>query len=718
MLPVVNYEKAKASIIREFPELQRKSAELSRSRKNCLNSPCKKIKEFFVESRFGGLPMTFIYGIFIYLYLTWMVLPSVDTDEVKETDVKKKPETLFCFSKEILELFPNDTSPQKVTNAKSDLPEEISFRNHRIGLYTSCAFTLSIGIASIFSIHTRCIMMLIMPGIVTGRGRGFLLTIVVGLLIEGPVNSINYNINQIIESTVCMYKSMKNIACQLSDQIQESINYTASILKESQKKMIEELKRIQEEAKQASNAVKKDLEKRKRELQERINKAKKDLKKIKIILKSIGSPCSVFESGFKVLKNFLGKRRRRGIKICGSEVPFPDIDMGNMDLDSMSQLNEWVKDLVPDFKVKLGDVPDIKKLLDAPSVADIREKMLNFVSNLFKKLRYLKYAKKFFLLCSLIFLTLSAVHYLLNYYSNDSFDNKFIDDNVRKLWKRENHEKLTPLRRWELEKYQVSASVKLSKKELKGILVKAFPTIIMVVITLFLTIGDYGLSELLKTLLANGKFAISFAGMEEGFGAEAMFHALNKDSTWNMKPLNLKKLDLSTDPCLPRPLFTDRMKNIFLGVLLFAMFLSSVFDVYAMRLRVNICNIFYKKRAKERAVMLHEVILYGRRTRQVRLPRIILNELRRRKRRNTFSWVLQVIHACFKIKKKKDVICPGCFQKSKIENTTKLTVTDREVKMECQLCNDCYKDYLELMDESTVSCYCICKQYMQTLHKK
>ena len=135
------------------------------------------------------------------------------------------------------------------------------------------------------------------------------------------------------------------------------------------------------------------------------------------------------------------------------------------------------------------------------------------------------------------------------------------------------------------------------------------------------------------------------------------------------------------------------MKTIILGVLLFTMLLSTIFDAYAMRLRANICNMFYKKRAKERAVSLHEVILYGRQTRQLLLRKIILNELHRRKRRNKFSWILQVIQACLKFKRKKEVSCPGCFQKTKIEDTTKLTVTDRKIKIECQLCNDCYKDY-------------------------
>ena len=91
------------------------------------------------------------------------------------------------------------------------------------------------------------------------------------------------------------------------------------------------------------------------------------MKKIKNILKYIGSPGIAIEE----VMNVFGKMRCRSIKICGSVVSFPDIDMGNIDVDSMNQLNEWVKDLIPDFKVKLGDVPDIRALLDAPSVVDI-----------------------------------------------------------------------------------------------------------------------------------------------------------------------------------------------------------------------------------------------------------------------------------------------------------------------------------------------------------
>lgn len=91
--------------------------------------------------------------------------------------------------------------------------------------------------------------MLIMPGILAGRGRAILSTVALGLLIEGPVSSINYNINQVVESIVCMYNSMKNMACHFANQIQADMDYIASMTDEIQQKLKGHLKEIQKEAK-------------------------------------------------------------------------------------------------------------------------------------------------------------------------------------------------------------------------------------------------------------------------------------------------------------------------------------------------------------------------------------------------------------------------------------------------------------------------------------
>lgn len=59
--------------------------------------------------------------------------------------------------------------------------------------------------------------------------------------------------------------------------------------------------------------------------------------------------------------------------------------------------------------------------------------------------------------------------YLTRYLTEDSFDNKYIDDNIRRLWRFQGKDKLTPLNFWELRggKYQVSSARHLSKAEVK-----------------------------------------------------------------------------------------------------------------------------------------------------------------------------------------------------------------------------------------------------------
>ena len=687
----------------EYKDFSKRTSIRSQKTKSCtLHSFSKKLtifwksyKQFLITSRFAGIPMTLVYAVFIYLYLTLRILPDSGTNNLTKPEVREKSTISSCFSKEVQDIFPSNTSFRTFVKIKSDLHENISLRNQRIALITSTAFTVTIGISSIFSRHTRCILMLIMPGIIAGRGRAILSTVALGLLIEGPVSSINYNINQVVESIVCMYNSMKNMACHFANQIQADMDYIASMTEEIQQKLKGHLKEIQKEAKMASDAVKRDLKKRERELKEQLDKAKRDVERVNIF----GSVCNRLQSAFSSVRGFFentfGKRRRRSVKICGATAPFPDIEMENMNIDAVNKLNKWAQDLVPDFDVKVEGSPDISKLLKVPSISDIRGKLSNIIKDSFNSVRYyLAYTKNCFMLISLICLTISAVRYLLNYYSDDAYDNRFVDNTLRNLWRHESYEKLTPIRRWELnEKFQVTASIKLSKKELKRMVTRAFPTMIMIVLTLFLVIGDLSLAELLRALVANGKFAISFNGMEEGFRAEWMFNILNKNTSSYMKLLKLEKIDVSTDPCLPKPLVTDKKKNIAITVIFIIMLLSSVFDAYAMRLRANICNIFYEKRAKERAIYLHKVISSGRHARRIRLKMTILKEIQRRKRRQEFFCLFKVIYFCLKVKKQKTINCPGCFQKTKVEDTTKITVSDNQNEMECQICNDCFKDY-------------------------
>ena len=62
------------------------------------------------------------------------------------------------------------------------------------------------------------------------------------------------------------------------------------------------------------------------------------------------------------------------------------------------------------------------------------------------------------------------LRYMIKYHSDDAFDNMYIDSNLKRLWKEEGYEKLTPIRNWERkEKYQMTSTfkcLKLSRKDI------------------------------------------------------------------------------------------------------------------------------------------------------------------------------------------------------------------------------------------------------------
>ena len=103
---------------------------------------------------------------------------------------------------------------------------------------------------------------------------------------------------------------------------------------------------------------------------------------------------------------------------------------------------------------------------------------------------------------------------MLLYRSDDSFDNKYIDDNIKKKWKKGDESKLTPLRKWEeKEKYQVTTSYKLTKTEMKDILLVSIPSLVFSTVSMALMIADAALYGFMDIIKENGQYAFSFPGI-------------------------------------------------------------------------------------------------------------------------------------------------------------------------------------------------------------
>ena len=60
------------------------------------------------------------------------------------------------------------------------------------------AATMGLAIGSVWSKRLRCSLILILPGLFSGRGRAMLMTLAAGVLIDGPVTGISYNSDVIV----------------------------------------------------------------------------------------------------------------------------------------------------------------------------------------------------------------------------------------------------------------------------------------------------------------------------------------------------------------------------------------------------------------------------------------------------------------------------------------------------------------------------------------
>ena len=91
-----------------------------------------------------------------------------------------------------------------------------------------------------------------------------------------------------------------------------------------------------------------------------------------------------------------------------------------------------------------------------------------------------------------------------------------IDDNLKKAWKRDGKQKLTPIRKCEAKLYKVATSIRLSRNEVQKIVRESIPSIMMTIIIFGIIMADWIFTEILEAFQDHVKFGLSFPGMEQG----------------------------------------------------------------------------------------------------------------------------------------------------------------------------------------------------------
>ena len=79
--------------------------------------------------------------------------------------------------------------------------ERIFFENDSVQLYCITGGVMgAVGIFSIFSRNIRATMLLILPGLVTRHSRHFIYTITLGMLMNGPIESLKVNFHKLLQN--------------------------------------------------------------------------------------------------------------------------------------------------------------------------------------------------------------------------------------------------------------------------------------------------------------------------------------------------------------------------------------------------------------------------------------------------------------------------------------------------------------------------------------
>ena len=185
----------------------------------------------FLSSRWMGLVLGPVYGFLIYLYVTHLFLagaPFTKSNDGISGDKSNHSQNScgsggFNFKQDLADKVTGDKKKTGAPRVYAQDPEFTPIMSKMTSHYIGAGIGGTIGggllLASPFNKRTRCSMVLMIPSLLTKRGRGFMLTFATSLVLSGPVNTMQYNLQELVRSFTCMYCQVKEgrLICILLD---------------------------------------------------------------------------------------------------------------------------------------------------------------------------------------------------------------------------------------------------------------------------------------------------------------------------------------------------------------------------------------------------------------------------------------------------------------------------------------------------------------------
>ena len=370
------------------------------------------------RSHYSGLFFGPLYGVLVYLYIAFLILPG-------------RPFTHTEQDKDFEPLITEQTG---------------RYIGGGVGLASGLGLTGS----SLTSRRVRCTMVFVIPSLLTKRGRALLISLSVGLLVQGPFRTLRYNLREIGNSFTCMYDEAMQLSFHILKQFGEVLTQFQIILEEIRVLLDLYIKRLEadlsDEAKQELAKAKKSIE----NIKSAAEKAANTITFPDIFCSGVLSASSSMGTKIKKLSNKFGEyvsafvngnsqERRKKRDACAAIVELGEVSTSNVSIKDLEDILTKIGANVDLTKIKTTD--QLAKEIDMTSVDYIRGEFRKTFERALEAVLLFSIWTSKILYLTILLLVYDAYYYLSCYYSDDTFDNMMVDGNLKQL----KREKLTPL---------------------------------------------------------------------------------------------------------------------------------------------------------------------------------------------------------------------------------------------------------------------------------
>ncbi|XP_013397042.1 DC-STAMP domain-containing protein 2 [Lingula anatina] len=418
---------------------------------------------------------------------------------------------------------------------------------------------MSVGFA--ISVHCRCIALLMIPGLCTTRGRAATLSIIMTLLLNGPITNIFENGEQTSQIVTCTASKLQEQAELMQKCVEEQIEAITEEFRETLKKTFDT-----------------------------INKTKNKLREQ---YKSIAQTLSTIKSSLGFLAYFLPKTNTPHIpEEIKKQFEFSAELSASFGLSTNSSKDPQ--------EVERAIKSELKRATDyAAQFSTLLTKLMSF---------------------AVLLLFFQSYWYLKQYLQNDKFDNLYITKGFKALdekrKQKQSREIILPLKKKEAKYLIDTTAICLSPAEkwkfAQGLVLLLVHCLLAGIIQFF----DFALFWLLSKIQKHGRvdfdigFPYNLTSKISGEGAVA--NGLKEEWPTTDTSRNTSFINISTAECLPNP--SPPNYNVLYGILAiytFALFIT-LLQAYGLRLRHKIVAFFYPERERARVVILYNKLLKKR----------------------------------------------------------------------------------------------------------